>query len=101
MIKKLTLLVNWDPKLVVNVRIGLVVASLPMYIREKLDYGEINSIDKFYLKINLLDRPSKTQNQGKTKFGNRFLPTKSLTHYVNIAKRKDIQDECTSKVILE
>lgn len=81
-IKKLALLVDWDPKLSQNAKIGITVAGLPPFIREKLDRGEIDTIDKLFAKINLLDKPTKASpsninypNKPQSSF-RRFNPSK-------------------------
>jgi len=61
-IKKISLLVDMDPKLSDNAKICITVAGLPYDVREKLDKGEIDTVDRLLTKINLLDRPSKSNN---------------------------------------
>jgi hypothetical protein len=56
-IKKLSLLVDMDPKISQNMKVCCIVAGLPPVVREKLDKGEIDTVEKLLAKVNLLDKP--------------------------------------------
>jgi hypothetical protein len=56
-LKKLSLLVDMDPKISENLKVCTIVAGLPVSVRERLDRDEIDSVNKLFSKLNLLDRP--------------------------------------------
>jgi hypothetical protein len=55
-LKKLNLLVDMDPKISENLKVCMIVSGLPAAVRERLDRDEIDSVNKLFCKLNLLDR---------------------------------------------
>lgn len=72
-LKKLKMLVDMDPRISDNMKICTIVAGLPPSVREKLDRGEIDSVNTLFSKINVLDKPQR-QNGPNNNYTNNNHP---------------------------
>jgi hypothetical protein len=56
-IRKLNLLISFNPKMDEETRIALIVTGLPQSVQQRIDPSEISSVSKLLSKINSLERP--------------------------------------------
>lgn len=77
MIKKLSLLVDMDPKMSENMLICCIVVGLPSDVREKLDRSEITKLNELFTKINAIDRPNFFESNSRNNNDNNKQPVRN------------------------
>lgn len=101
MIKKLSLLIDMDPKMSDNMQICGIVVGLPSFARERLDRAEIKTVNELFAKVNIMDRSDSDYNKRYNNFKKGFKNRDSvMCDYCNkkgYPGRKHAESDCYYK----